>query len=200
MKSQSWDLGWLAGVQQLRNVDMNGSSLRTLQLRGLRISALCPLHTVRIKLTEDAPTDHKEYFTSLRDVSVAFGHGNRAPLPDTLATLLCSWTDLTRLHFTFAQAFVASQRLMEAIAGLTALQDLQINSFDITQMIADDLAVLSQLTRLERLELSGMNQIGGRCDAIVFMIKSWPVPFVFLLVVWCGFILLRQAFAMRHRS
>lgn len=163
IKHSAWDLAWLDCVPQLQRVDLNGSSFRTLQSRGMRISALCPLHTVRLKLTDDAPTQHKEYLTSLRDVTVAFGHGPRAPAAETLAELLCTWTDITRLNFTFAQSFSASKALMDAIAGLEGLIDLQINSFDIMHLAAHDLVPMSHLTCIKKLELSGMNFVGERC-------------------------------------
>lgn len=159
----SWDLSWLGSVPRLQCVDLNGSSFQTLKSRGLRMSVLCPLHTIRLKLTDDAPTQHKEHLTSLRDVSVAFGHGQRAPAAESLTALLCTWTDITRLKFTFAQGFLASRELIEAIAGLDSLNDLQINSFDISHLAADELLCMSQLTCLQSMELSGMNMVGERC-------------------------------------
>lgn len=117
---------------------------------------------MQVKLTDDAPTQHKDHLTSLRDVSVAFGHGHRAPAAASLAELLSTWTDITRLNFTFAQSFSASQILMEAIADLNGLRDLQINSFDITHLAAADLMCMSQLKCLERMELSGLNMVGER--------------------------------------
>lgn len=163
IQHSSWDLSWLDCVPQLQRVDLNGSSFRTLQSRGMRISALCPLHTVRLKLTDDAPTQHKGHLTSLKDVTVAFGHGERMPTADTLAELLCTCTGITRLNFTFAQSFFASQPLMDAIAGLQGLIGLQINSFDIMHLAAHDLVIMSNLTCIQNLELSGMNLVGERC-------------------------------------
>lgn len=163
VRQPSWNLAWLECVPGLKHLDLRGTSFRKLKSCGLRMSALSEIRTVHVKLTEDAPSQHKHHLVFLREVTVSFGHGEHAPSAANLADLLHACTHITKLHFTFAKSFTASKQLMEAMADLSGLKDLQINSFNITELAAVDLVCMSQLACLEQLELSGMHDIGERC-------------------------------------
>lgn len=163
MNLSSWKLEWLSRVPRLLRLDMNSTSFRVLMSRGLQVSSLSQIHTVRVLLTNDVPMQHKESLVSLRDVTVSFGAEDRSPSAGSLAELLQTCTEVTKLHFTFAQFFTASQNLMDAIADLSGLKDLQINSFNIMELGACNLVHMSQLTSLENMELSGLNAVGERC-------------------------------------
>eukprot|EP00892_Ulva_mutabilis_P011283 jgi/Ulvmu1/8527/UM044_0061.1 len=156
-----WDLSWLYCISRICRVDLNGNSVDTVMPTDVILS-IPQIQTLTVRLTEDVPTQHKDLLVSLRDVTISFGHGEHAPSAANTTELLQTCTAITKLHFAFSQSFRASQRLMEAVADLPGLQDLQLNGFDITEMTAGDLQCMSQLSCLERLELSGMNLVGER--------------------------------------
>jgi len=87
MNLSSWKLEWLSRVPRLLRLDMNSTSFRVLMSRGLQVSSLSQIHTVRVLLTNDVPMQHKESLVSLRDVTVSFGAEDRSPSAGSLAEL-----------------------------------------------------------------------------------------------------------------
>lgn len=76
--------------------------------------------------------------------------------------MLSGTTGLTSLRFTFAQSFHVLPAMVLALARLTWLEVLHMNSFDMLGLAENGLHPLISLTKLRVLELSGLARVHTR--------------------------------------
>lgn len=161
VKASCWTASWITALQSLTRLCMNGFSIRAIPGNDV-LQRLRRLRALDIRVTRDAVAMQLAHLTDLRDLRLSFGKAGSAPSCDALAIVLHSCRQLSRLHFTFAQAFAVTTELLFSFAGLESLEDLQINSFDVSQLPADCLRPLSALQSLRCVELSGMNRLENK--------------------------------------
>ena len=145
----------VTSLKLLQDISLTEQSMSTLE-------RMTSLRSLQLRLTCDEAVHPLAHLRLLQSLHISFGIGRLAPTPSALAAVLDACTQLTRLHFTFAQSYPCETQLITAVGQLTNMSDLQINGFDIKRMPEDSLVPLRKLKRLHCLELSGLNILWNR--------------------------------------
>jgi hypothetical protein len=162
VKSPCWTACWAPKLPNLTSLHGSGCTVRS-----LRQDAQPPithrLTSLSVRATCDASLPCATALSSLTSLDISFGKSGNCPTCAALTSALLACTALACLRFTFAQNFTVTQAVLEALGSLGMLEELEINSFATQHLSADCMSPLAGLSRLQVLELSGMNRVHNRC-------------------------------------
>jgi hypothetical protein len=127
------------------------------------LQGLTRLQCLETRLVKDSMVALLANLSQLRSIQASFGKDGSAPSCAAVTQMLAGCTQLTQLHFTFAQAFSPDAKLLRALGQQAELQDLQVNSFELNQLPEHALCPLSGLRELADLELSALHLLWLRC-------------------------------------